>query len=88
VVAASGTTEDGWIPVDLTNLRTRFPGVYAVGDVAEIDVPKVGDFSEGAARVAALSIIADLDGARSSRLGRGWAPAASSSRLAESDGST
>ena len=62
VVATSGITEDGWIPVDPHNLKTRFPGVYAVGDVTEIDVPKAGVFSEGAARVAAASIIADLKG--------------------------
>jgi len=62
VVAKSGMTEDGWIPVSLTNLKTRYPGVYAVGDVAEADVPKAGMFAEGAARVAAASIIADLKG--------------------------
>ncbi len=62
VVAASGMTEDDWIPVNPINLKTRFPGVYAVGDVTEIDVPKAGVFSEGAARVAAASIIADLKG--------------------------
>ncbi len=62
VVAKSGMTEDGWIPVSPTNLKTRYPGVYAVGDVASADVPKAGMFAEGAARVAAASIIADLKG--------------------------
>ncbi len=62
VVAESGMTEDGWIPVSPTNLKTRYPGVYAVGDVASADVPKAGMFAEGAARVAAASIIADLRG--------------------------
>ena len=33
VVIASGMTEDGYIPVDSATLQTRFPGVYAVGDV-------------------------------------------------------
>jgi sulfide:quinone oxidoreductase len=61
VVARSGMTEDGWIPVSSENLKTRFPGVYAVGDVTEVEVPKAGLFSEGAARVAATSIIADLE---------------------------
>jgi hypothetical protein len=28
VVAASGMTEKGWIPVNPQNLETRFPGVY------------------------------------------------------------
>jgi len=62
VVAKSGMTEDGWIPVSPANLKTRYPGVYAVGDVASADVPKAGMFAEGAARVAAASIIADLKG--------------------------
>jgi sulfide:quinone oxidoreductase len=62
VVAKSGMTEDGWVPVSPTNLKTRYPGVYAVGDVASADVPKAGMFAEGAARVAAASIIADLKG--------------------------
>jgi len=62
VVAKSGMTEDGWISVSSTNFKTRYPGVYAVGDVAEAEVPKAGVFAEGAARVAAASIIADLKG--------------------------
>ena len=33
--------------------QTRFPGVYAVGDVATAGVPKAGVFAEGAARVVA-----------------------------------
>ena len=62
VVAASGMTEDGWIPVDPKNLRTRFAGVYAVGDVTSVGTPKAGVFSEGAARVVATSLIAELQG--------------------------
>jgi sulfide:quinone oxidoreductase len=62
VIAESGMTEDGWVPVSPTNFKTRYPGVYAVGDVASADVPKAGMFAEGAARVAAASIIADLKG--------------------------
>ena len=34
VVTRSGLAPDGWVPVDQTNLTTRFPGVYALGDVA------------------------------------------------------
>ncbi len=63
VVEASGMTEDGWIPVDRKNLKTRFPGVYAIGDVNSVGTPKAGVFAEGAARVAAASIIAELQGA-------------------------
>lgn len=62
VVAKSGMTEDGWIPVDPRTLATRFPGVYAVGDVADIEVPKAGMLAEGAARVVAQALIAELKG--------------------------
>ena len=60
VVIASGMTEDGYIPVDSATLKTRFPGVYAVGDVATAGVPKAGVFAEGAARVVAQTIVAEL----------------------------
>lgn len=66
VVLESGMTEDGYVPVDFYTLKTRFPDVYAVGDVATAGVPKAGVFSEGAAKVVARSIVADL--------GRGDAP--------------
>src|SRR4249920_2909608 len=62
VVIASGMTEDGYVPVSSQTLETRFPGVYAVGDVATIGVPKAGVFSEGAARVVAASLIASIRG--------------------------
>ncbi len=62
VVIASGMTEDGYVPVSSATLETRFPGVYAVGDVATIGVPKAGVFAEGAARVVADSLIAALRG--------------------------
>jgi sulfide:quinone oxidoreductase len=62
VVIASGMTEDGYVPVEPATLRTRFPGVYAVGDVATAGVPKAGVFAEGAARVVARQLIADLRG--------------------------
>jgi sulfide:quinone oxidoreductase len=58
VVIASGMTEDGYIPVDSATLETRFPGVYAVGDVATAGVPKAGVFAEGAARIVAQTLIA------------------------------
>lgn len=60
VVAASGMTENGWIPVDPRTLKTRFPGVYAVGDVTSVGTPKAGAFSEGAAQVVAASLIAEF----------------------------
>jgi sulfide:quinone oxidoreductase len=60
VVAASGMTEDGWIPVNPLTLETRFSGVYAVGDVTSVGTPKAGVFSEGAARVVAAELIAGI----------------------------
>jgi sulfide:quinone oxidoreductase len=73
VVIASGMTEDGYIPVDSATLKTRFPGVYAVGDVATAGVPKAGVFAEGAARVVAQTLIAELydGGSPEPHLGRG-----------------
>ena len=62
VVASSGMTEDGWIPVDRKNLKTRFPNIYAIGDVTSVGTAKAGVFSEAAARVVAASIIADVLG--------------------------
>jgi sulfide:quinone oxidoreductase len=62
VVAASGMTENGWVPVNPKTLETRFPGVYAIGDVTSVGTPKAGVFSEGAARVVAAALIAELRG--------------------------
>ncbi|HTO26385.1 MAG TPA: FAD-dependent oxidoreductase [Gaiellaceae bacterium] len=62
VVIASGMAEDGYVPVDPRTLETRFPGVYAVGDVATVGVPKAGVFAEGAARVVAAAIVARARG--------------------------
>jgi len=61
VVEQSGMTVNGWIPVDRRNLKTQFPNVYAVGDVNAVGTPKAGVFAEGAAKIAAKSIIADLE---------------------------
>jgi len=63
VVEASGLAEGGWIPVDKHTLATRFPGVYAVGDVTSVGTPKAGVFSEGAARVVADQLVARIRGA-------------------------
>ena len=55
-------TTDGYIPVDSRTLETGFPGVYAIGDVATVGVPKAGVFSEGEARIVAASLIARMRG--------------------------
>lgn len=62
VVVASGLTENGWIPVNPRNLETRFPGVYAIGDVTSVGTAKAGTFSEGAARVVAATVLAETQG--------------------------
>lgn len=53
VVERSGLAVDGWIPVDKASLLTRFPDVYAIGDVTSAPVPKAGIFAESAARAVA-----------------------------------
>jgi sulfide:quinone oxidoreductase len=58
VVESSGLAVDGWVPVDHTNLTTRFPDVYALGDVAGAPVAKAGVFAEAAARIVADDIAA------------------------------
>jgi len=64
VVASSGLAENGWIPVDPATLATRFPDVYAVGDVTSVGTPKAGMFAEGAAVVVAEELIATARGAQ------------------------
>jgi sulfide:quinone oxidoreductase len=66
VVVQSGMCVNGWIPVSRQNLKTQFPGVYAIGDVTSVGTPKAGVFAEGAARIAAVSIIADALGGEQS----------------------
>jgi sulfide:quinone oxidoreductase len=56
--AVDAMTEDGWVPVDQRTLATRFPGVYAVGDVTSVGTPKAGVFAERSARVVADQLIA------------------------------
>ena len=62
VVERSGLAIDGWVPVDRANLATRFPDVYAVGDIAALPMAKAGVFAEAAARVVADDIAARLHG--------------------------
>jgi sulfide:quinone oxidoreductase len=66
VVVDSGLTLDGWIAVDPETLATRWPGVYAVGDVTSVGTPKAGVFAEGQASVVAGAIIAQARGEGSS----------------------
>jgi sulfide:quinone oxidoreductase len=60
--------ETGWIPVDRHTLQTRFPGVYAIGDVTGImlksgrPLPKAGVFAHGEADIVARNIAAAIAG--------------------------
>jgi sulfide:quinone oxidoreductase len=64
VVSDAGLAVNGWVPVDQTNLATRFPDVYAVGDITALPMAKAGAFAEAAARVVADDIAARLHGSK------------------------
>ena len=59
---AVSSMAQGWIPVDARTLETKFPGVWAVGDVGAIGLvngkflPKAGVFATGQAEAAARSV--------------------------------
>lgn len=61
----------GWIPVDARTLRTRFKGVYAVGDSTAIPMagggalPKAGVFAQAQGEVVARRIADELAGRES-----------------------
>ena len=71
VVEASGLTEGGWVTVNPRTLETRFPNVYAIGDIANTGTPKAGVFAEGAAKAVAASLIARIRGTGEGRLYEG-----------------
>jgi sulfide:quinone oxidoreductase len=63
VVRDAGLTgESGWVPVDRATFETRFPAVYAIGDVTTVPLtmgkplPKAGVFAHGEAEVVAANI--------------------------------
>ena len=62
VVVEAGLTEDGWIPVDPATFATRFPDVYAVGDVTSAPVPRAGVIAEGEASTVADVLIDRIKG--------------------------
>ncbi len=62
---SSKLLNDGWIPVNPLTLETRFPGVYAIGDVTSVGTPKAGVFAEGQASVVAAAIAGELLGQKS-----------------------
>lgn len=62
VVEQAGLTTDGWIAVDTATFATRFPGVYAIGDITSAPVPRAGVFAEGEAATLADHLIAEIRG--------------------------
>jgi sulfide:quinone oxidoreductase len=60
VVVASDLAQDGWIPVDPATFATKFPGVFAVGDVTSAPVPRAGGIAEGEAATVAEVLISQL----------------------------
>jgi sulfide:quinone oxidoreductase len=71
------TDSTGYVPVhpqtlellsDVDTLEVRYPGVYAIGDVAAVRLlnsmllPKAGVFAEGQAQTVASAIAADING--------------------------
>ena len=69
VVREAGLTgESGWVPVNRQSMETRFPGVYAIGDVTGIPLvvgmplPKAGVFAHREAEAVAQTIAARVSG--------------------------
>lgn len=71
VVREAGLTDEtGWIPVEIDTMETRYPGVFALGDVTSIkqpnptglSLPKAGVFADEQSRVVAANIAAELRG--------------------------
>ncbi|MSQ22104.1 MAG: NAD(P)/FAD-dependent oxidoreductase [Dehalococcoidia bacterium] len=70
VVREAGLTgESGWVPVNRQSMETKFPGVYAIGDVtgiplvaAGMSLPKAGVFAHGEAEAVAQTIAARVTG--------------------------
>jgi sulfide:quinone oxidoreductase len=73
-------SESGWIPVDARTLKTRYDGIYAIGDIATImlpvgkPLPKAGVFAHYEAEAVAKNIAAELEGSKPSHVfnGRGY----------------
>jgi sulfide:quinone oxidoreductase len=51
-----------WVKVNKQTLQTKYPGVYAVGDVNGVGTPKAGVFAEGSAKIVAASIVSQVRG--------------------------
>lgn len=73
VIKAGMTGESGWIEVDRETLKTKFYGIYAVGDNTTIPLkmgkplPKAGVFAHGEAEVVAANIASEINGNNQSK---------------------
>lgn len=62
------TSDSGWVPVDRHTMETKFPGVYAIGDVTGIPLavgmplPKAGVFAHREGEAVAQTIAAQING--------------------------
>lgn len=60
--------EGGWVSVDRSTFATRFPGVFAIGDVTSVPLtmgkplPKAGVFAHAQAEVVAANLAAEWSG--------------------------
>jgi sulfide:quinone oxidoreductase len=67
-VEAGLAREGAWVSVDRSTLETRYPGVYAIGDITGIPLvigkplPKAGVFAHGQAEVVAHNIAVAITG--------------------------
>jgi sulfide:quinone oxidoreductase len=75
VVQQAGLAQEGgWVPVDRASFATRFPGVYAIGDVTSVPLamgkplPKAGVFAHAQAEVVAANLAAEWSGSGNRRV--------------------
>ncbi len=70
--------ESGWIAVDRHSLETRYPRVFALGDVTSIPLkmgkplPKAGVFAHKQAEVVACNVAREITGKRGRASYEGW----------------
>lgn len=62
VVVEAGLTDEGWIGVDIRTFATKFPDVYAVGDITSAPVPRAGVIAESEASTLADVLIDRIRG--------------------------
>lgn len=79
VVRAAGLArEGGWVSVNRATFATRFPGVFAIGDVTAVPLamgkplPKAGVFAHTQAEVVAANLVAEWTGRGQRRVFDGY----------------